>query len=427
MINSGKYLDSIIQNLTVLRQEINTKAQLGFTDLNKHCEDFVKNILNRIYGYDLENLNKDKSNFPGLDLGDKALGIAFQITSTKTTEKVDHTLDLCLKKGHYKIFKKIFVFILTNKQTSYSIKTASEPYFEFSDSKNIIDFDDVYKDILLLDVDKRRELSEYIEKELPYYWNLINNNEEKTVMSIPTEKEKATLADTTQNLARSKMKHYILWKITFEIKSFPKITTPNLLSAFQKNILLRNGNIIPTILHPTYRKTADNLSVTYEYPLHSTGPINHLVEQHLQLKGNLINYATSEYTDNDISLINLNYPLSTLIFFLFIFSRWHNDKKVNPELKIDIEITSTNPTFIHSDYSPFDFGFIFENYTIHNNHFEHSEEIKNFSNDTIFDLMQNIYNAFICSKKDVINPFLTINRQQFDTIINDLRTEFGIR
>ena len=429
MINSGKYLDSIIQNLTVLRQEINAKAQLGLTDLNKHCEDFVKGILNRIYGYNLDNLNKEASNFPGLDLGDKTIEIAYQITSTKTTEKVDHTLELCLKKEHYKVFKKIYVFILTNKQTSYSIKTVTEPHFKFSDKENIIDFDDIYKDILLLEVDKRKELAEYIEKELPYYWNLLKGDDEKTITpALTAEKEKSTLTDTALSLARSRMKHYILWKITFEIKSFPKLTTPNLLSSLQNNILLRSGNIIvPTILHPTFRKAADNVSILYEHPLHSTGPVNHLIEQHLQLKGNIIDYEISEYNDSDISLINLNHPLSTLMFFLFIFSKWHNNKNVNPELKIDIEISSTNPALIHSDYSPFDFGFVFENYKIQNNHFEHSKEIKDFSNDTIFDLMQNIYNGFICSSKNVANPFLTINRQQFDTIINDLRTEFGIK
>ena len=427
MINSGKHLDSIIQNLTVLRQEINAKSKLGLTDLNIHCEDFVKGILNRIYNYKLDNLNSDNSNFPGLDLGDKTLGIAYQITATKTTEKVDHTLEVCLKHEHYKIFNKVFIFILTNKQSSYSIKTVTEPHFKFKDTENIIDFDDIYRDVLSLEVDKRKELAEYIEKELPYYWNLIKGNDEK--VATPTvEKKKVSLTDTKLSLAKSRMKHFILWKIKIELNSFPKLATPNLLSALQKHILLRSGNIIvPTILHPTYRKAVDNVAVVYEHPLHSTGPVNHLVEQHLQLKGNVIDYEFSEYNDSDISLINLNHPLSTLMFFIFILSKWHNEKNVNPNIKIDIEITSTNPALIHSDYSPFDYGYIFENYKIQNNHFEHSEEMKDFSNDTIFDFMQNIYNGFICNSKNVVNPFLTINRKQFDEIIEDLRTEFGIK
>jgi hypothetical protein len=429
MINSGKYLDSIIQNLTVLRQEINAKSQLGLTDLNKHCEDFVKGILNRIYNYNLDNLNKEKSNFPGLDLGDKALEIAYQITSTKTSEKVDHTLELCLKYEHYKTFKKVIVFILTNKQTSYTIKTVTEPHFKFSDSENIIDFDDIYKDILLLEVDKRKELAEYIEKELPYYWNLLKGDEEKTTAPVlPSVSVASTLTDTALSLAKSRMKHYILWKITFEINSFPKLTTPNLFTALQKNILLRSGNIIvPTILHPTFRKAADSVSIVFEHPLHSTGPINHLVEQHLQLKGSIIDYEFSEYNASDISLINLNHPLSTLMFFLLILSKWHNEKKTTPVIKINIEITSTNPALIHSDYSPFDFGLAFENYKIQNNHYQLTEEITDFTDDNIFDLMQNIYNGFICTAKNVTNPFLTINRTQFDNVINDLRTEFGIK
>jgi hypothetical protein len=53
--------------------------------------------------------------------------------------------------------------------------------------------------------------------------------------------------------------------------------------------------------------------------------------------------------------------------------------------------------------------------------------MKDLSNDTIYDFMQNIYNGFICNSKNVANPFLTINRQQFDKIITDLRVEFGIK
>jgi hypothetical protein len=427
MINSGKHLDSIIQNLTVLRQEINAKAKLGLTDLNIHCEDFVKGILNRIYGYKLDNLNKENSNFPGLDLGDETSGIAYQITSTKTTEKVEHTLEMYLKYEHYKVFNKVIVFILTSKQSSYSVKTVTEPNFKFEDSENIIDFDDIYKDILSLEVDKRKELAEYIEKELPYYWNLIKGDDQK-VVSPTVEKVKVSLTDTKLSLAKSRMKHFVLWKVKFELISFPKLTTPNLLSALQKHILLRSGNIIvPTILHPTFRKAADNVAVVFEHPLHSTGPVNHLVEQHLQLKGNVIEYEFSEYNDSDISLINLSHPLSTLMFLIFIITKWHNEKNVNPDINIDIEITSTNPALIHSDYSPFDYGNIYENYKIQNNHFEHSEEMKDLSNDTIYDFMQNIYNGFICNSKNVANPFLTINRQQFDKIITDLRVEFGIK
>jgi hypothetical protein len=40
----------------------------------------------------LVNLNENRSNAPGLDLGDEANGIAFQVTAERTSAKVNETL-----------------------------------------------------------------------------------------------------------------------------------------------------------------------------------------------------------------------------------------------------------------------------------------------------------------------------------------------
>ena len=167
-LNSGKYYDSIIESLTILREEVKAKSKLGLLDINKHCEDFIKELLNKIYSYELINLNSEKNNYSGLDLGDEKNGIAFQITSTKTSDKIDHTLEMCLKEKHYEKFPIIKTFVLTSKQSTYALKTNTEPHFNFNYQDNIIDFDNIYYDIAKLDVDKRKSIFEYIERELPY-------------------------------------------------------------------------------------------------------------------------------------------------------------------------------------------------------------------------------------------------------------------
>ena len=55
MINSGKYINYIIENLNVIRQEIISKNKLGLTDENIIVENFIGHILNLIYGYNLIN------------------------------------------------------------------------------------------------------------------------------------------------------------------------------------------------------------------------------------------------------------------------------------------------------------------------------------------------------------------------------------
>ena len=44
-----------------------------------HVEDFAKEVLNRVLGLHLTNLNAERSNNPGLDLGDPAGKWAFQV------------------------------------------------------------------------------------------------------------------------------------------------------------------------------------------------------------------------------------------------------------------------------------------------------------------------------------------------------------
>lgn len=434
MINSGQYLDSIIQHLTVLRQEITSKADLGFTDLNKHCEDFVKEIFNITYDLKLVNLNEKSANFPGLDLGDEKNKIAFQITSTKTGDKVDHTLEQCIDKKHYNTYKSINVFILTSKQTSYSLKTITTPHFTFDVNDNIKDFDDLYKDILLLGVDKRKQLDDYIQKELPYYWNLIKALDNDATDEAQQERQKANvkptipkpepLIDTTVSLGRSNMSAFVLWAMVLEISSFPRLSTPNLLSALQRNQLIRNGQIAPTILNQIYRRTVEPNRIHYIHPLHSTGPVNHLIEQQLLLKGNSIIYEFAEYHNQDLSMVNLNHPLSSLIFLLLTLQKYHDENGTVPDIKVSLQIDSTKPALIHSDASPFDFGFILENYKIHDNHFKLEENLVGFDNESIYNFMQNVYHAFICTSPSAPNPYLRINRADFDTQLHEIRQEF---
>lgn len=176
MINTGKKLEEIISMLNNFRSEIGALSILGLLNINKHAENFVKRILNLTFNLELENLNDGKSNYPGLDLGDTYQSIAFQITATKTSEKIDETLKTCLKFKHYEVFSTIKVFILTSKQTSYTIKTSTEPHFLFSYAKNIIDFDDLFKTIEHLNPIKMNALFEYLKIELKQTVDALHGN-----------------------------------------------------------------------------------------------------------------------------------------------------------------------------------------------------------------------------------------------------------
>lgn len=168
MILSGKYLLEITEMLSVIRCEIRSKNLLSLTDDNIVMQDFMCEILNMVYNYELINLNKIQPNFPGIDLGDSRNKIGFQITSTKTGHKIKKTLDTCIKNPCCHKYRNLKVFILTEKQTNYSMNYANK-YFTFNKDSDILDFDDLLLYISSnTDLLTKRKLHDYIKSEMPY-------------------------------------------------------------------------------------------------------------------------------------------------------------------------------------------------------------------------------------------------------------------
>ena len=167
MLQRGNYLEKINEHIAFLRLEIEQTASMGLYNLNRYSEDFVKHILNLVYDCQLENLNGEKSNFPGLDLGDKKKGIAYQVTSTNTRAKIDGTLANCIKYEHYKTFLVINVFITSKKKKSYKPMVNTLPFFSFDSKTNILDFEDILKSISFLKLARIKQIYDYILSEIP--------------------------------------------------------------------------------------------------------------------------------------------------------------------------------------------------------------------------------------------------------------------
>ena len=163
VITRGYYIGSIIDNLSQISMQIQTRAGLNLTDLNIYLENFCKELLNHIYSINLINLNEDRSNEAGVDLGDAASKIAYQITSTKTLDKIKHTVDQSLT--HKDTYSDFFVLILQPKQRSYSIKEYANAVTLNFTEKNILDFNDLSRDIVNLDLSKLEKFFNLVTKE----------------------------------------------------------------------------------------------------------------------------------------------------------------------------------------------------------------------------------------------------------------------
>lgn len=166
MLNRQKYLDEIIEKLNQIRSEIESKAKLNLTDGNIHFEEFICGLLNIIYGINLKCLNRVKSNFPGIDLGDEKLGLGIQVTSTKKSKKIDHTIKTCMDNKCYEKYPNLRFFITTRKQGSYSIATGYKGTIKFDPLEDIWDFDDIFKEIQTSEIEILEHVHEYVIKEV---------------------------------------------------------------------------------------------------------------------------------------------------------------------------------------------------------------------------------------------------------------------
>ena len=164
MITRGYFIGQIIDELTAVSQQVKSRAGLQLFDLNRYLEDFFKDILNIVYGYKLINLNEERSNNPGLDLGDEVAKVAFQVTSTKSSSKVNETLKKAAKQVGK--FPKIFVLVLQDKQSSYTLDPALAKPFSFVAEEHVLDIGDVLMKVLSLPIEQLQSLHDLVSKEV---------------------------------------------------------------------------------------------------------------------------------------------------------------------------------------------------------------------------------------------------------------------
>lgn len=409
MIKTGKNFEDIVTLINNFKSEVQIFSALGLTNINKHSEIFLKRILNLTYNLELENLNKGKSNFPGLDLGDTGDGIAFQITASKKSEKIDDTLTTCLKFKHYESFQTIKVFILTSKQNSYSIKTITEPHFSFLPENNIIDFNDLLKDIEHLDAQSMKAMKDFLNSELQPVIDSIKTN---------ASEEKKHLLDVSQ----SKLPNYSHWQTTVTIKteniSSPEIYTK--LNSFLSSAALKN-NYLP-IFNNALRTINSHKEVMFLDQFQKTHAINYFYGNGMLLENSSITIEKANYTDGEI-LSNL---LSEMVMLITCIIFFNEQAKSNFEIEIEVFYkTNTKVYFFPKD------SLVIENVMssfILESPFELKTTITNIETSTLADLLQQIIYCFVSKEINHYyqEPFLTIKRDSTEFVINNIKRELGI-
>jgi hypothetical protein len=165
-LEKARLFQNVVMKLSVLRYMVKARSKLCRTDLNRDCETFFAEVLNRAYGYQLVNLNDTDPNAAAIDLADDEARLGVQVTATSTSPKIKQTIEKFLAHKLYSTYDTLVVLILGDKK-NYRAKFETAGKFKFEVGKHIWDIDDVLEKIETLGLEDLRGLSDYIDGQLP--------------------------------------------------------------------------------------------------------------------------------------------------------------------------------------------------------------------------------------------------------------------
>lgn len=148
MLRETEIIKEIIDIFSREKMNIQSQCKAGLFDDNKYWENIIRYLMNAIYGFDLKNLNEEQINYPGIDLGDQSEKIGVQVTETKTSAKLVRSLNKVLENKVYEVYPKFCMFVLGDKQKTYSFDANKyEGKIIFDPSSDIYDFQNLINEI----------------------------------------------------------------------------------------------------------------------------------------------------------------------------------------------------------------------------------------------------------------------------------------
>jgi hypothetical protein len=163
-MNRSTYFNYIESKLSLLGYRLAIRGGLNILDLHLHSENFYLHFFKVLFGWKLQNLNAVQQNAAGIDLVDTTNKIIVQVSATATKQKIESALakDLSTYKGYS------FKFMSISKDAKdLRTKTFLNPHnLTFSPTEDIFDIPSLLALIGVMDIDRQKEVYEFLKKEL---------------------------------------------------------------------------------------------------------------------------------------------------------------------------------------------------------------------------------------------------------------------
>ena len=164
-MNRDIYVAKIKTLLNILKGEIKDSGKLNLLDINVHVEDFYRDLLNLVYGWQLKNMNQWNQNAAGGDLWFEDGKVVIQVSSTSTKEKIQSSIDKLSTEqfaGYRFKFLRIDGDVIKLRKELYN----THDDIVFDPSTDIIDISSLIKEITHLQIDSLRQVFELCVKEI---------------------------------------------------------------------------------------------------------------------------------------------------------------------------------------------------------------------------------------------------------------------
>lgn len=167
MLTREQLLKRIAYHLSHLSASAEILGKMHFFDLNIAAEHFYQQFLNQVYGYRLANLNHDQLNAAAIDLADQAIGLAVQVTSQRSAQKIQKTLDKFAKHGLGTTYTTLKIVIIGKRTGTYA-KVSIPRGVAFDGCTDVIDNASLLRDILQKPTHEVQLILDLMEREIDY-------------------------------------------------------------------------------------------------------------------------------------------------------------------------------------------------------------------------------------------------------------------
>jgi len=149
------YFEYIEERLDFLSYRIKNRGKINLLSLNIYSENFFADMVSKLLGYDLKNLNAIEQNMEGIDLIDEKHKIIAQVSSTCTKQKIGNSLKKEVLSA-YSGFRFIFIAI-TGDANNLRKDTYKNPHgVNFSPQNDIYDIKSILNLVLNMKIDEQR-------------------------------------------------------------------------------------------------------------------------------------------------------------------------------------------------------------------------------------------------------------------------------